>query len=248
MFLTFFFVLYSLAQSNDQNFPTPITTNEIAATIKARDMGDSRLTTHFYAFNGVQGDIFISVITKNFSGDIDIFTVEGLRPLTKMVIYADGGVNETGRLIYLRKPEKLLLRIEGRTPGDDAAIYRIRFGGSFVALSPTSKDGAKTTPKVTLEDSEKPTVNMVGTIIDNRSVSKPDTQPVQIRKTLTIPDRKPAAGKLQLVVILKDGKRLEFPMSLVRSIIIDKGILTVIDSDGLVEHFSMLNVVKFSIE
>src|SRR5438477_348479 len=83
-----------------------------AATVKDRDMGDARLTTHFYAFIGDQGDIFVSVVTKNFSGDIDIFLVDGLRPLTKMVIYADGGVNETGRLIYLRKPEKLLLRVE----------------------------------------------------------------------------------------------------------------------------------------
>src|SRR5215207_4877356 len=53
------------AQSINQNFPTPVTSNEISGTIKARDLGDARLTTYFYAFNGNQGDIFINVVTKN---------------------------------------------------------------------------------------------------------------------------------------------------------------------------------------
>ena len=65
------------AQSTDQNFPTPVTTNQILGTIKARDIGDSRLTTYFYAFDGEQGDIFINVVSKNLSGDIDIFIVDG---------------------------------------------------------------------------------------------------------------------------------------------------------------------------
>ena len=33
------------AQSTNQNFPTPITSNEIEGTIKARDVGDARLTS-----------------------------------------------------------------------------------------------------------------------------------------------------------------------------------------------------------
>src|SRR5438552_821087 len=83
------FSLEAPAQSSDQNFPTPVTSNELSGVIKARDIGDPRLTTYYYAFDGRQGDIFINVVTKNLSGDIDIFTAEGLRPLTKMVIYAD---------------------------------------------------------------------------------------------------------------------------------------------------------------
>ncbi|HEX3102239.1 MAG TPA: hypothetical protein VHQ01_10620, partial [Pyrinomonadaceae bacterium] len=55
------------AQSSDQNFPTPITSTELTGTIKARDIGDSRLTTYFFAFDGEQGDIFINVVTKNLS-------------------------------------------------------------------------------------------------------------------------------------------------------------------------------------
>src|SRR5881394_3704984 len=77
------------AQSIDQNFPTPITSSEVNVLIRPRDMGDSRLTTYFYAFDGAQGDIFINVVSRNFTGDIDVFTVEGLQPLTKIVFYAD---------------------------------------------------------------------------------------------------------------------------------------------------------------
>src|ERR1039457_6516096 len=85
------------AQSSDQNYPTAVTTNEIHGVIKARDIGDPRLTTYFYEFDGVQGDIFINVVSKNLTGDIDIFAVEGLRPLAKMVIYAATDPSETGR-------------------------------------------------------------------------------------------------------------------------------------------------------
>ncbi len=165
------------AQSSDQNFPTPITSSELSGTIKARDIGDSRLTTYFFAFEGVQGDIFINVVTKNLSGDIDIFSAEGLRPMTKMVVYADADVSETGRLIYLRKPERLLLRIEGRPPGDDPATFRIKFGGSFVALKAT-KTAEEVKPVTTAKKNETGIrVNSVGTIIETKpkqKIAEPD--------------------------------------------------------------------------
>lgn len=129
-----------LSQSRDQNFPTAITSNEVIGTINPRALGDSRLTTYFYEFAGTQGDIFINLVTKNYAGDIDVFTKEGLRPLTKIVVF-DPGLNETGRLIYLRKEETLLLRIQGRTPNDSSAEFRIKFGGSFVALKPRKEVG-----------------------------------------------------------------------------------------------------------
>ena len=160
----------AFAQSTDQNFPTPIASTEISGTIKARDIGDSRLTSYFYAFDGGQGDIFINVVTKNFSGDIDVFNAEGLRPLTKMVIYADAGSNETGRLIYLRKGERLILRIEGRSPNDDPADFRIKFAGSFIALAAQKAEEAPTISRTGGEESGV-RVNSVGTIIP--SLPKP---------------------------------------------------------------------------
>src|SRR5688500_10451534 len=102
------------AQSNTIEYPTPISTNEINGTISARDLGDARLTSYYYTFNGSQGDIFINVSATNFNGDIDLFVADGLRPLTKISFYADSSVRETGRVVYLRKPEKLILKVEGR--------------------------------------------------------------------------------------------------------------------------------------
>lgn len=144
---TFAFLLWpapALAQSSDQNFPTHVTGPEINGVIKARAMGDARVTTFFYLFQGEQGDIFINVATTNFSGDIDVYSAESMKPLTKMVMYADAGRSETGRLIYLRQPARLLLRIEGRTPNDDAATFRIKFAGSFAALEPETYGPAPT--------------------------------------------------------------------------------------------------------
>jgi hypothetical protein len=155
-----------LAQSTDQNFPTPITKNEITGSIRARDIGDARVTSFFYIFEGSQGDIFINVVAKNFSGDIDVFTADSLKPLTKMVFYADSGTTETGRLVYLRKPERLMLRIEGRTPNDDPAEFQIKFGGSFVALAPRNDETPPKPAAATERSPEGIRVNSVGTILE----------------------------------------------------------------------------------
>lgn len=164
LFTGLLFASTLFAQSTDQNFPTPVRATEISGVIKARDVGDSRLTTHFYTFEGGQGDLFINVQTTNFSGDVDIYVVPGLRPLTKMVMYADAASSETGRVVYLRKPETILLRIEGRTPGDDEAAYRIKFAGSFLASK--APDMAPDAPKANAETQSNVRVNSVGTIIE----------------------------------------------------------------------------------
>ena len=98
LFAAIVFSSVALAQSNDPNFPTPLTANDLSGTIKARDIGDNRLTTYYFAFEGEQGDIFINVTTKNFDGAIDVFAADAMRPLTKMIIYADTAISETGRL------------------------------------------------------------------------------------------------------------------------------------------------------
>ncbi|MFT3745399.1 MAG: hypothetical protein QM785_14030 [Pyrinomonadaceae bacterium] len=167
-----------VAQSRDQNFPTPITSSELNGAIKARDVGDSRNTSYYYAFEGTQGDIFINIVTKNFAGDIDVFTQDGLKTLTKVVVFADAGLNETGRLIYLRKPEKLILRIQGRTPNDDSASFKIKFGGSFVALAGQKEQAA---PTIEAEQS-KTAVNSVGTRIELPKPAPVKEAPVRIEK------------------------------------------------------------------
>lgn len=152
-------------QSTQQDFPTPVTGNDISGTIRARDVGDSRLTTYYYVLKSDQGDLFVNLVTKNFTGDIDVFTADGLRPMTKIVVYADYGESETGRAIYFRKPEKLILRVQGRSPNDDDATFRLKFGGSLAALSPDEIPAGPEMPKTTAENRSGIRVNSVGTIL-----------------------------------------------------------------------------------
>jgi len=162
------------AQSNDQSFPTPVRSNEISGTVKARDVGDSRLTTYFYTFEGDQGDLFVNVQTRNFTGDIDVYIASGLRPLTKIVMYADISETETGRVLYLRKPERLIMRIQGRTPGDDDATFRIKFAGGFSASKLEDSQNPEI-PKVNTESNSGIKVNSVGTILE--VIPKPTPAP-----------------------------------------------------------------------
>jgi hypothetical protein len=98
--------------------------------IAARDLGDARLTDHFYAFTGTPGDVLITIQTTNLNGDVDVFTAGSLRPLLKFVLYAESPSPIT-KSIYLRRRENLILRVEARSPNDDDGVYQLRFGGSF---------------------------------------------------------------------------------------------------------------------
>jgi hypothetical protein len=182
LFICFTFS-FSNAQSINQNAPTPVITNEISGAILVRDIGDSRLTNYFYTFNGNQGDVFINVVTKNLDGDIDVFTVDGLKPLTKITVFSDNSDSETGRIVYLRKFEKLLLRIQGRSPNDDAATFKIKFAGSFQPLQNTSEAEATKFPELNTINQGEFRVNSVGTIIG--TVQKPTPEPKSVAESET---------------------------------------------------------------
>ena len=188
-----FLISAGMAQSTSQSYPTAITSNEISGKIPARDIGDARLTDYFYTFNGNQGDIFINVQTSNFNGDIDVFTAGNLKPLTKITIYADDTMRETGRVVYLRQPMKLVLRVEGRSPNDDAATFQIKFAGSFAPAEAAAETSAPETPAVKSENLSNVRVNSVGTIIEVKP--KPQTPPKEtIAKKETKPRRKTSAN------------------------------------------------------
>ena len=123
------------AQSNDQTLPTPVLTNEITGTIRALDVGDSRLTRHFYAFEGTPGDLSVTVNSRNLNGDVDIFTAVTFRPLLKISIYANTISPEVTKGVYFRSRQILILRVEARSPDDDPGSYRITLGGSFQPFS-----------------------------------------------------------------------------------------------------------------
>lgn len=336
------------AQSTLADFPTPITTNELSGTIKARDVGDARLTTYYYWFEGSQGDVFINLVAKNFAGDVDIFLQNGLRLLTKIAVYPDFGEVETGRVIYLRKPEKLLVRVQGRTPNDEAAQFRMKFAGSFVAASGSTD--VPEIPKVSDTTTGSVRVNSVGTILppppkpvktetetaetavtvdtekkdeetekaktpvekDEAAAEKvekevpklevvvSDNTPKETAKTAapaktTRPPRrtrntrstgtKKAAevpvktetetvekavaedtassestkppeketpadplANVQLVILFKDGSKIERPLNEVFRFSVDRGVLTVVSKQGRVGKYQMVNVSKVTIE
>ena len=124
----------SVAQSTDVAWPSPIRSNEVRGTIAARDLGDPRVTDHYYAFTGTPGDVLITVDSRNLNGDIDVFTASSLRPLLKFTVYAGSSAPIT-KSIYLRRQEDLILRVEGRTPDDNEATYRLRLGGAFAPIT-----------------------------------------------------------------------------------------------------------------
>jgi hypothetical protein len=125
---------YTRGQSTDIAWPSPIRANEVRASIPARDLGDPRVTDHFYAFIGNPGDLLITVDSRNLNGDIDVFTSSNLRPLLKFTVYA-GSSSAITKGLYLRRQESLILRVEGRTPNDDDAVYRLHFGGAFEPIT-----------------------------------------------------------------------------------------------------------------
>lgn len=120
----------SFAQSIDPNVPSPVRSNSVTGQIAARDLGDSRLTDHYFAFTGTPGDLLITVQSNNLNGDIDVFTAGSLRPLLKITLYAEIAAPAT-KGIYLRKREDLVLRVQARSPNDEEGTYRLFFGGSF---------------------------------------------------------------------------------------------------------------------
>ena len=150
------FAASAWAQSTDVAWPSPVRTNQVVGAITARDLGDPRLTDHFYAFIGTPGDVLITVDSRNLNGDIDVFTFSGLRPLLKFTVYA-GSSSPITKSIYLRKQEDLILRVEGRTPNDDDAVYRLHFGGAFepITSGPLAEHEDATQPESAVATSGK---------------------------------------------------------------------------------------------
>jgi hypothetical protein len=136
------------AQSTDPSSPWPVRSNTVTARIAARDLGDARLTDHYYAFTGTPGDLLITIQSNNLNGDVDIFTASTLRPLAKITLYAEISTPVT-KGIYLRRREDLILRVEARSPNDDEGIYRVTFGGSFAPIVGGPDLGEAETPSTT---------------------------------------------------------------------------------------------------
>jgi hypothetical protein len=168
------------AQSTDLDQPTPVTSSQIAGQITARDIGDSRLTRHFYILTGTPGDLVLTVESQNLNGDVDLFQAGTLRPLAKVSMYAGELSTSTSKSIYLRQRETIILRVEARTPNDDKGSYRVSFSGGFEAMAAPAvqpeTDAAEQTPATARRDKNTRRVSSVGARID-------EPEPIETAKT-----------------------------------------------------------------
>ena len=347
LFVLFCSVQPSLAQSSDQDLPTPVLSNEISGAIPALDLGDPRLTRHYYAFEATPGDLIVTVNSRNLNGDVDIFTAVTLRPLTKISVYANTLPPEVTKSLYFRTRQILILRVEARTPNDDTGTYRITFGGSFqpfsggipVAENVESSDqtasergsnrlssvGARLPrpPEEAKPEEPKPAEPVVETPKEEEVAKKPAPKPRTTRSTprstarnrpartprskpattekpkpeepksetattepATTETAKPKSGKTarprkgrieetktavaegeeksgetpatkpaareeagpHLIIERTDGTRIDRPMSSVRRVIVESGVIVVVLKNGRSERIPMSGVARMAIE
>ncbi|HEY9401734.1 MAG TPA: hypothetical protein VIQ24_03500 [Pyrinomonadaceae bacterium] len=192
-----------LAQSVDLNSPTPVVSNEIAGSIAPLDIGDARSTRFFYTFNGLPGDLELTVESYNLEGDVDIFLAGNLRPLAKVTLYAGASSTRSTKTIYLRRDEPLILRVQARTPNDAEGTYRIRFGGAFrpaarlatEATAPEESTAANPSPAVAATGANRKVkrVTSVGARIDEPVVEVAKEEPAATPEATPVPP--PAVAK-----------------------------------------------------
>jgi hypothetical protein len=317
-------------QSSDQSLPTAVLANEINGSIAALDLGDARLTRHFYAFEGTPGDLLITIDSKNLNGDMDIFTAVTFRPLMKTTLYASSQPGSVTKGLYLRTRQILVLRVEARTPNDESGSYHVRFGGSFAPFSggipvaentePTSESEGRrgnrrlssvgatiaepavetnTEPKSeaktekSAEETEPPKKTTAKkrparpstTARNSRGRARPvrskpaatDTEPPRKSEakadetkteevkteatkndTGATPEEKsetakpkaqdlPVAGA-HLIIESKDGTRIDRPMSTVRRVVVEGGVIVIVLKTGKIERVPMSTVNRMAIE
>jgi len=323
------------SQSSDQSLPTAVSTNEINGRIAALDLGDARLTRHFYAFEGTPGDLLITIDSKNLNGDMDVFTAITFRPLIKTTLYASSQPGEVTKGIYLRAHQILILRVEARTPNDEEGSYHVRFGGTFQPFSggipvadnteatnetapgrgnkrlssvgatiaepvveappanaepktvaSTEKpsedtDAAKKTakkrpakrtstarntrgrvrparPKPATSDTETPKTSEAKTeetksTEDKSAGTKPESAktdtgaPAEGRTAKSKAQEIPAPSA-HLIIESKDGTRIDRPMSTVRRVVVEGGVIVIVLKTGRTERVPMCTVNRMAIE
>lgn len=182
------------AQSQDVSYPTPVSTNEISGQITARDIGDARLTRHFYILTGTPGDFIFTVTSKNLNGDVDLFTAGSLRPLGKVSIYAGSTLTTASKTIFLKQRESLVLRVEARTPNDTEGTYSVRFAGTFepVLTAQTSSEGSATEQTPTTGDRSDGSVRRVTSA--GARIDEPEPE-VTARTETAAPTETPTASE-----------------------------------------------------
>jgi hypothetical protein len=310
----------ALGQSSQIESPSPVSSALVMGEIGARDLGDARLTRHFYNFTGTPGDLVVTIESRNLNGDVDIFTAGSLRPLAKFSLLAGGAFGSASKTIFLRERGSLILRVEARSADDNAGIYRISFSGSFEPVSApiASEEPSEQPAPVAKTSGNTRRVNSVGARIEepraevpveeraappsssedretarrvaesspksteSEATSRPSAEPARPparranrRRRPSAPSRSarptpppestrsdteesarseepkqdlPIPASARLIIEMKDGTRIERPMSTVRRVTIDSGRVVVIGNNGKVERLPMTNILRMAIE
>lgn len=207
-------VVSASAQSIDPNAPSPVRSNSVTGRIAARDLGDARLTDHYYALTGTPGDLLITVNSQNLNGDIDVFTATTLRPLLKLTLYAES-TSPVTKGIYLRKREDLILRIEARSPNDDEGTYRLFFGGSFEPIvgGPEIAEAETPTTETTTPGGRKTKrVSSVGA-----RIQEPEPPVTEVATAMPTPEATPEAKPVETPAAAPEKAETEKPSPTVRN-------------------------------
>ncbi len=186
--LLFFAATPAAAQSQDISFPTPVSTNEISSSITPRDIGDARLTRHFFLLAGTPGDLIFTVTSNNLNGDVDLFTAGSLRPLGKISMYAGSSATSASKTIFLKQHEQLILRVEARSPNDNQGTYSVRFEGTFepVMAAATPPEESSTDSSVVNADRTDPNVRRVTS--SGARIDEPEPETTARAETTTSTD------------------------------------------------------------
>lgn len=152
-------------QSTSLDYPTPITGNQLSGAIAARDIGDARLTRHFYVLSGTTGDLVVTVQYSNLNGDIDLFTADGMRPLAKIGLVASDNAIKVERTVFLRIHENLILRVEAKSANDDPGRYQISFAGTFEPIASATEAPPPPTVEAKSSSTNRRRVTTAGEVI-----------------------------------------------------------------------------------
>ena len=92
---------------------------------------------------------------------------------------------------------------------------------------------------------------------DKRPTPKPQTRPAtkpvpktELKpppKSTPSPEPDPLAN-VRLIVLFKDGSRIERPMTEIIKLSIDKGILTIINKNGSIGRYKLTDIAKMTVE
>jgi hypothetical protein len=98
--------------------------------------GRRQVTSYYFQFDGDQGDLFINIVTRNFTGDIDVFTLKDLRPSQRSsFMRTSPSMRPVASSIFENRKDDP--PCAGTNTRRRSGSLRIKFAGSFVASTMT---------------------------------------------------------------------------------------------------------------